>query len=40
MILSEPLDGETLGQYVSRLLNTKEITTSQINIAIRKFNNK
>jgi len=37
--LPKPNENETIGQYVNRLLSDKIITTTEIQYAVRKYNN-
>ena len=40
LTLPQPELNESIGQYISRLLEAKTITTSQIPIAVQHFNKK
>ena len=40
LVLPEPGPNETIGQYISRLMDTKIINVNTITLAIQKFNSK
>jgi len=40
LTLPQPELNESIGQYISRLLEAKTITTSQIPMAVQHFNKK
>ena len=40
MNLPQPLENESIGDYIKRLVSEKLITASQIPLAIKKYNSK